>query len=198
MPKQYASWSQQWPQLCIRVSTIGRGLPIIKRQHAANDARDTNQDVSDVSTEKSTSCDISPSCACISDHISQVHTSTHIWRGYFCARSEATIWLHRRQPDLDGPGHKALKANWLIALSSPFPVPCFWPDASEAQMAARSSLHQRLQHSKLINFTNKDGSFVSSHAQMSDEYHFTPQPTSQHEGRRNEMNPVRKSQPLEI
>lgn len=117
-------------------------------------------------------------------HISSLHINSHLI-GYFCAQSGATIWLHRRQPVLDGPGHKALKANWLIALSSPFPVPSFWPSASEAQMAAGWSLHQHLQHSELINFTNRDDSLVSSRAQMSDEHHFTSQPTSKDEGREN-------------
>lgn len=52
-------------------------------------------------------------------HLSSLHIITHLI-GYFCAQSEATIWLHRRQPVLDRPGHKALKANWLIALAVHF------------------------------------------------------------------------------
>lgn len=69
-------------------------------------------------------------------HISSLHIITHL-TGYFCARSEATIWLRRRQPVLDRPGHKALKANWLIALAVHFQCHLFgltqvkhkwWPD----------------------------------------------------------------------
>lgn len=115
---------------------------------------------------------------CVKFHL-QIRSDLNVYCiGYFCAQSEATIWLQRRQPVLGRPGHKALKANWLIALSSSFPMPSFWPNLSEAQMAARSSLYQHLPHLKLINFTNKDGTLISSHAQMSDEYHFTLQPSS--------------------
>lgn len=65
------------------------------------------------------------------------HTGSYSM-GYFRARSAATIWLRQRQPALNRPGHEALKANWLIALSSPSPVPSllaesrvkhkWWPD----------------------------------------------------------------------
>lgn len=142
-------------------------VAVIKRQHARNEARgNKSRDVSD----------ISPSSLCSSDHASRAYTSTVIWQAIFVLSLRLPSGYIEGSQFSTGPGHKALKANWLIALSSPFPVPSFWPSASEAQMAARMEPAPTFASTQSwLIFTDRDDSLVSSRAQMSDEYHFTSQ-----------------------
>lgn len=148
-----ASW---WFQLCSKVNTNCWESSAIKRQHAGNYVRYTWEEMLRVCmTEIYIKWHFTLESLQLWPHSPSLHINGQLI-GYFCTRSEATIWPRRRQPVLDGPGHKAFKANWLIALSGPFPVPSLWPDASEAQMAPRSRPHQHSLHSKPINFTNTE------------------------------------------